>query len=187
MLSARAARRTHLNGEESGPRLARNRGDRVANHLEWLRQPTPTSMISAEDIQLDAAPNVFDTIAELPVLQGSTGRRTFVNSTSSGATGLSSFSLRNLGTIRTLTLLDGQRVTPANVTGVVDVSQFPQLLVKRVDVVTGGASASYGSDAIGGVVNFITDKEFVGLKTNVEAGPHDLWRRRERHRSGRLG
>jgi len=133
-------------------------------------QPTPTSMISAEDIEHDAAPNLFNTIAELPVLQGSTGRRTFVNSTSSGATGLSSFSLRNLGTIRTLTLLDGQRVTPANVTGVVDVSQFPQLLVKRVDVVTGGASASYGSDAIGGVVNFVTDKEFVGVKTNVEGG-----------------
>jgi len=133
-------------------------------------QPTPTSMISAEDIERNAAPNLFNTIAELPVLQGSTGRRTFVNSTSSGATGLSSFSLRNLGTIRTLTLLDGQRVTPANVTGVVDVSQFPQLLVKRVDVVTGGASASYGSDAIGGVVNFVTDKKFVGVKTNVEAG-----------------
>ena len=133
-------------------------------------QPTPTSMISAEDIELDASPNLFNTIAELPVLQGSTGRKTFVNSTSSGATGLSSFSLRNLGTIRTLTLLDGQRVTPANVTGVVDVSQFPQLLVKRVDVVTGGASASYGSDAIGGVVNFVTDTEFEGFKTNVEAG-----------------
>lgn len=133
-------------------------------------QPTPTSVISAEDIEKRAAPNLFNTIAELPVLQGSTGRKTFVNSTSSGATGLSSFSLRNLGTIRTLTLLDGQRVTPANVTGVVDVSQFPQLLVERVDVVTGGASASYGSDAIGGVVNFVTDKDFVGIKTNVEAG-----------------
>jgi outer membrane receptor protein involved in Fe transport len=127
-------------------------------------------MITAADIEKAAAPNLFNTIAELPVLQGSTGRRTFVNSTSSGMQGLSSFSLRNLGTIRTLTLLDGQRVTPANVTNVVDVSQFPQLLVKRVDVVTGGASASYGSDAIGGVVNFITDKEFVGFKTNVEAG-----------------
>jgi iron complex outermembrane receptor protein len=133
-------------------------------------QPTPTTMVSAEDIEKAAAPNLFNTIAELPVLQGSTGRKTFVNSTSSGAQGLSSFSLRNLGTIRTLTLLDGQRVTPANVTGVVDVSQFPQLLVTRVDVVTGGASASYGSDAIGGVVNFITDKRFTGVKTNVEGG-----------------
>jgi iron complex outermembrane receptor protein len=67
-------------------------------------------------------------------------------------------------------LLDGQRVVGANVTGVTDVSQFPQLLVKRVDVVTGGASASYGSDAIGGVVNFITDKKFEGFKANVEGG-----------------
>ena len=107
-------------------------------------QPTPTTMLSTADIEKAAEPNLFDAIAELPALQGSTGRTTFANSTSSGMQGLSSFSLRNLGTIRTLTLLDGQRVTPANVTGVVDVSQFPQLLMKRVDVVTGGASASYG-------------------------------------------
>jgi iron complex outermembrane receptor protein len=133
-------------------------------------QPTPTTMLSAPDIEKVAEPNLFDAIAELPALQGSTGRTTFANSTSSGMQGLSSFSLRNLGTIRTLTLLDGQRVTPANVTGVADVSQFPQLLMKRVDVVTGGASASYGSDAIGGVVNFVTDKKFVGFKANVEAG-----------------
>ncbi|MDY6949852.1 MAG: TonB-dependent receptor plug domain-containing protein [Pseudomonadota bacterium] len=168
-MSARAgAADTGSQADQGGLQEIVVTGSRITS--SGYSQPTPTSMISAEDIALDAAPNVFDTIAELPVLQGSTGRRTFVNSTSSGATGLSSFSLRNLGTIRTLTLLDGQRVTPANVNGVVDVSQFPQLLVKRVDVVTGGASASYGSDAIGGVVNFITDKEFVGLKTNVEAG-----------------
>jgi iron complex outermembrane receptor protein len=91
-------------------------------------------------------------------LQGSTGATTGTFSTSSGQQGLSSFSLRGLGTIRTLTLLDGQRVVPANITGVPDISLFPQLLVQRVDVVTGGASASYGSDAVGGVVNFITDK-----------------------------
>ena len=127
-------------------------------------------MLSTADIEKVAEPNLFDAIAELPALQGGTGRTTLANSTSSGMQGLSSFSLRNLGTIRTLTLLDGQRVTPANVTGVVDVSQFPQLLMKRVDVVTGGASASYGSDAIGGVVNFVTDKKFVGLKANLEAG-----------------
>ena len=133
-------------------------------------QPTPTTMLSAPDIEKVAEPNLFNAIAELPALQGSTGRTTFVNSTSSGMQGLSSFSLRNLGTIRTLTLLDGQRVTPANITGVADVSQFPQLLMKRVDVVTGGASASYGSDAIGGVVNFVTDTKFVGFKANIEAG-----------------
>ena len=92
-------------------------------------------------------------------------------STSSGQQGLSSFSLRGLGTIRTLTLLDGQRVVGANVTGVPDVSEFPQLLVKRVDVVTGGASASYGSDAVGGVVNFVTDKRISkASRANVEGG-----------------
>lgn len=90
-------------------------------------------------------------------------------STSSGVQGLSSFSLRGLGAIRTLTLLDGQRVVGANVTGVPDISQFPQLLIKSVDVVTGGASASYGSDAVGGVVNFITDKKFEGVKGNIQA------------------
>jgi iron complex outermembrane receptor protein len=112
----------------------------------------------------------FESLIELPALQGSTGRTTNTFSTSSGIQGLSSLSLRGLGTLRTLTLLDGQRVVGANVTGVTDVSQFPQLLVKRVDVVTGGASASYGSDAIGGVVNFITDKKFTGFKANVAGG-----------------
>ena len=73
-------------------------------------------------------------------------------------------------TIRTLTLLDGQRVVGANVTGVPDISQFPQLLIKRVDIVTGGASASYGSDAVGGVINFITDTRFQGAKFNAQTG-----------------
>jgi iron complex outermembrane recepter protein len=143
-------------------------GSRIATR--GFTQPTPTTTLSTADIEKAAKPNLFDTLTELPALQGSTGRTTNTFSTSSGIQGLSSLSLRGLGTIRTLTLLDGQRVVGANVTGVTDVSQFPQLLVKRVDVVTGGASASYGSDAIGGVVNFITDKKFTGFKANVEGG-----------------
>jgi iron complex outermembrane receptor protein len=132
--------------------------------------PTPTQVLGEADLQRAAQPNIFTAITQLPSLQGSTGATTGTFSTSSGSQGLSSFSLRGLGTIRTLTLLDGQRVVPANVTGVPDISLFPQLLTERVDVVTGGASASYGSDAVGGVVNFITNKRFVGLKTNVLAG-----------------
>ncbi|MDN4052022.1 TonB-dependent receptor plug domain-containing protein [Massilia sp. YIM B02763] len=143
-------------------------GSRIATR--GFNQPTPTTTLSTADIEKAAKPNLFDTLTELPALQGSTGRTTNTFSTSSGIQGLSSLSLRGLGTLRTLTLLDGQRVVGANVTGVTDVSQFPQLLVKRVDVVTGGASASYGSDAIGGVVNFITDKKFTGFKANVEGG-----------------
>jgi len=132
--------------------------------------PTPTTVIDANAIAANAQPNVFTTIAQLPSLQGSTGTSTGTFSTSSGAQGLSSFSLRGVGAIRTLTLIDGQRVVGANVTGVPDVSLFPQILIKRVDVVNGGASASYGSDAVGGVVNFITDTRFKGLKGNVQGG-----------------
>ena len=132
--------------------------------------PTPTQVLGAADLARNAEPNIFTTITQLPSLQGSTGAVTNTNSTSSGQQGLSSFSLRGLGTIRTLTLLDGQRVVPANVTGVPDISLFPQLLIERVDVVTGGASASYGSDAVGGVVNFITNKKFEGFKANVSGG-----------------
>ena len=148
--------------------VVRISGSRIA--ARGFTQPTPTTSLSSADLEKAAKPNLFNTLAELPALQGSTGRTTSTNSTSSGIQGLSSLSLRGLGTIRTLTLLDGQRVVGANVTGVTDVSQFPQLLVKRVDVVTGGASASYGSDAVGGVVNFITDKKFTGFKVDVEGG-----------------
>lgn len=132
--------------------------------------PTPTQVLGQADLERAAQPNIFTAIVQLPSLQGSSGATTGTFSTSSGQQGLSSFSLRGLGTIRTLTLLDGQRVVPANVTGVPDISMFPQLLVERVDVVTGGASASYGSDAVGGVVNFVTNKRFVGLKTNFMTG-----------------
>ncbi len=135
--------------------------------------PTPTTVIDAGAIAANAQPNVFTTISQLPSLQGSTGTSVNTFSTSSGAQGLSSFSLRGVGAIRTLTLIDGQRVVGANVTGVPDVSQFPQLLIKRVDVVNGGASASYGSDAVGGVVNFITDTRFKGVKGNIQGGITD--------------
>ncbi|RKE44669.1 MULTISPECIES: TonB-dependent receptor [unclassified Sphingomonas] len=132
--------------------------------------PTPTTVFSEADIQNNAQPNVFTTIAQLPSLQGSSGSTTNTFSTSSGQQGLSSFSLRGLGTIRTLTLVDGQRVVGAYYTGVTDVSLLPQLLIKRVDIVNGGASASYGSDAVGGVVNFITDTHFQGFKGNIQGG-----------------
>jgi iron complex outermembrane receptor protein len=132
--------------------------------------PTPTTVLTANDIDRTAEPNVFDTVVQLPSLEGSTGPDVNTNNTSTGLNGLSSFGLRGLGTIRTLVLLDGQRVAPANVSGVVDISQLPQLLIQRIDVVTGGASASWGSDAVAGVVNFVTDKKFSGIRANLLAG-----------------
>lgn len=143
-------------------------GSRIA--VGGFTAPTPTTVLGEEQIAANAQPNVFTTISQLPSLQGSSGTQVNTFSTSSGQQGLSSFSLRGLGTIRTLTLLDGQRVVGANVTGVPDVSLFPQLLVKRVDIVNGGASASYGSDAVGGVVNFITDTHFTGIRGNIQGG-----------------
>lgn len=132
--------------------------------------PTPTTVVSISDIQDSAQPNVFNAIDEFPSLQGSTGSTVGNGGTSSGNNGISTFNMRGLGTPRTLTLIDGQRVVPAYVTGIADVSEFPQLLIQRVDIVTGGASASWGSDAVGGVVNFITDKNFNGLKGNFQSG-----------------
>lgn len=134
--------------------------------------PTPTTVVSAEQLQQTAQPNLFDSIAQLPALQGSVGTANSRQNggTSFGNNGLSALNLRGLGSIRTLTLLDGQRVVPAYITGIADVSQFPQLLIKRVDVVTGGASASWGSDAVAGVVNFVTDKTFKGFKANLQGG-----------------
>jgi iron complex outermembrane receptor protein len=132
--------------------------------------PTPTTVLSADLIQKSAEPNMFTSITQLPSLQGSTGTTVANGNTSTGQTGLSALNMRGLGTFRSLTLIDGQRVVPGNVTGVTDISQFPQMLVQRVEIVTGGASASYGSDAVAGVVNFITDKRFAGFKANIQGG-----------------
>src|SRR3954470_19077552 len=79
-------------------------------------QPTPTTTVTAEDLEKASQPNIFQAITQMPALQGSTGKTVAANGTSSGAQGLSALSLRGLGAIRTLTLLDGQRVTPANIT-----------------------------------------------------------------------
>lgn len=155
-------------GDEPGLEEVLVTGTRIMS--SGYNAPTPTSVISAEQLTANAQPNIFTTVAQLPSLQGSTGTQTNTFSTSSGQQGLSSFSLRGLGPIRTLTLLDGQRVVGANVTGVPDVSLFPQLLIERVDVVNGGASSSYGSDAVGGVVNFVTNTRFEGVKGNVQGG-----------------
>jgi outer membrane receptor protein involved in Fe transport len=132
--------------------------------------PTPTTVFGEEMILKQAQPNIFNVLAQLPALQGNSGTTVNNFNTSTGATGISALNLRGLGTFRTLVLLDGQRVVPSNVTNLVDVSQMPQLLIQRVDVVTGGASASFGSDAVAGVVNFITNKRFEGFKANIQGG-----------------
>ncbi len=132
--------------------------------------PTPTTVVGAADIAKNAQPSVFETVTQLPALQGSTGVSYNTGSTTTGLQGISSLNLRGLGVLRTLTLIDGQRIVGANPNGAVDVSLMPQMLIQRVDVVTGGASASWGSDAVAGVVNFVTEKKFEGFKLNMQAG-----------------
>lgn len=132
--------------------------------------PTPTQVVDAAQIEQAAYPSIYDAVAQMPALAGSRNPGTGNGNNSNGLNGLSVLDMRALGPVRTLTLVDGQRVGPGNINGVVDVGLLPQLLIQRVDVVTGGASASWGSDAIAGVVNFVTNKNFDGFKANVQGG-----------------
>jgi outer membrane receptor protein involved in Fe transport len=132
--------------------------------------PTPTTVINSDELVKQANPNVFTTVTQLPSLMGSTGSSVGNGGSSNGVNGLSTLNLRGIGTQRNLVLIDGERVIPTSTQGVVDISQFPQMLIQRVDVVTGGASASWGSDAVSGVINFIFDKKFEGFKMNVNGG-----------------
>jgi len=98
--------------------------------------PTPTTVVSAADLEAQAKPSIFEAITQLPALQGSTGEGYNTGSTTTGLIGLQALGLRGLSPLRTLTLLDSQRVVGGNFNGVVDVSEMPQMLIQRVDVVT---------------------------------------------------
>lgn len=143
-------------------------GTRVVR--DGYQAPTPTTVIGVAEIATKAPTNIADFVNELPSVVANNTPRTNVGFISSGIVGINALNLRALGPNRTLILLDGQRVGASTVTGLVDVNQFPQALVKRVDVVTGGASAGWGSDAVAGVVNFVLDKEFTGLRGEVQGG-----------------
>ncbi|MHB1205415.1 MAG: TonB-dependent receptor domain-containing protein [Rhodospirillaceae bacterium] len=137
--------------------------------------PTPLTVVGVQDIETAAPNNLSDYLGKMPALAGSSSPRSSGNSVSDGNGGVAALNLRFLGANRTLILLDGMRVGPstengASTAGEVDVNEFPDALVKRVDVVTGGASGAYGSDALAGVVNFVLDKEFVGVKGSIQGG-----------------
>jgi iron complex outermembrane recepter protein len=131
--------------------------------------PTPVTSVTAEQLNLAAPQGLSASLSQLPQLQASS-TSTNPGSSSAGSVGIEVLNLRNLGAQRTLTLLDGQRPVPSTAIGTVDISTLPQLLVKQVDIVTGGASAAYGSDAVAGVVNIILDTDFSGLKGSAQGG-----------------
>ncbi|MGE4063743.1 MAG: TonB-dependent receptor plug domain-containing protein [Rhodospirillaceae bacterium] len=145
---------------------------------EGYEAPTPVSVLGSEELSNMGLPNVADAVARLPALQGNTvGQRT-VSTIGGGTAGINLANLRNLGQSRTLTLLDGKRIVGSNlgglggglIGGAVDLNTMPNNLIARVDVVTGGASAVYGSDALAGVLNFILDKEYTGIKGTIQGG-----------------
>jgi iron complex outermembrane receptor protein len=124
--------------------------------------PTPVTVVSTETLQNSKPTTLMDALNDLPVFSGSRSQTS--NPISSGIAGAGSpasnqLNLRNLGANRTLVLFDGQRVAPTTIAGIVDADIIPQMLIQRVEVVTGGTSAVYGSDAIVGVVNFIKDNK----------------------------
>ena len=131
--------------------------------------PTPTTVIGVAQIQSSAPATLSDYVNQLPALVGSITPR--VATTGASATvGANLYNLRALGANRTLVLLNGHRVAPSTLTGNTDVNLLPQAIVQRVDVVTGGASAAWGSDAVAGVVNYVLDTGFTGLLANVQRG-----------------
>lgn len=133
--------------------------------------PTPLTSLDGEELRNRAPDNVATAINELPQVRGSVVSNA-VPSTSAdlGTNGQNLISLRNLGPARTLVLFDGMRLPKTNLVGSTDLNILPQALIKRVDVVTGGASASYGADAVAGVVNLILDTRFEGVRGTIDTG-----------------
>ncbi|MEC3909753.1 TonB-dependent receptor [Sphingobium sp. CR2-8] len=132
--------------------------------------PTPVTVLSADQLTKAAPSTIADSLRTLPALTATSGPQR-ASGTQGG--GQSFLNLRNLGAVRTLTLLDGRRFVAASQFGTVDVNLLPAGLIQRVDVVTGGASAAYGSDAVAGVVNFVLDTRFEGLKGEISSGIAD--------------
>jgi iron complex outermembrane receptor protein len=130
--------------------------------------PTPLTTVDIAELAKTTPSDTADALNKLPTILGGRTPRTQGNgSTNNGGNVLS---LRNFGPQRTLVLLNGHRVAPNNQDGSVNIDVMPQMMVERVDIVTGGASAIYGSDAVAGVVNYILDKEFTGLSVKADYG-----------------
>lgn len=146
-------------------------GSRIS--IQGYTQPTPVTVVDTAQLQRDSYLDIDQSLVQLPSVGVSATLSNGVGAAdlSQADAGLSTVNLRNLGVNRTLVLFDGQRVGSSNLLeGGVDLNLLPSQLISRVDVVTGGASAAYGSDAVAGVVNLILDKSYTGLKGSVTFG-----------------
>ncbi len=133
--------------------------------------PTPVSVVGADRIEERAVTNVGDLLNELPSF-----RATATPAAGGLGTGLAGYyggrqlDLRGLGSVRTLVLVDGKRYVPSTTISTVDTNMIPTPLLERAEVVTGGASAAYGSDAVAGVVNFLLNEKLQGIRSSVGYG-----------------
>jgi len=132
-----------------------------------LESNSPITTVTAETLEQLNTVNLEGTLRQMPqFLPGSTE---YINN---GNPGAATINLRGLGSNRTLVLMDGKRLPPFGLSGAVDINLIPAALIERVDVVTGGASAVYGSDAVSGVVNFITKKNFEGVQLEANTSQY---------------
>ena len=134
-------------------------GSRI--QVPGLQSASPIVTVGAEEIRLQATPEAEKIIRLLPIAVPSDGEN--VNN---GTAGVSTVNLRGMGPQRNLIMMDGKRMTPYDENGRVDVSNVPTAMLERADVITGGASAVYGSDAISGAINFILKRDFEGLEAD---------------------
>ncbi|WP_309645152.1 TonB-dependent receptor plug domain-containing protein, partial [Phenylobacterium sp.] len=140
-------------------------GSRIAR--QDLISSSPVTTVTGEDIKVVGATNVEEYLNTLPQLIAGATKSTNVTGQADATANLN---LRGLGAKRTLVLVNGKRFMASNQQGIVDVNNIPASLVDRVEVVTGGASAVYGSDAMAGVVNFILKDKFDGLLLEGQYG-----------------
>jgi len=149
-------------------------GSRISR-TDGFEAPTPVSVLGEDTLKAMATTTISQSVIQMPQFSGSLTSSNLSSNVGTGTAGANLLNLRNLNANRTLVLFDGKRLVPSVVgsganAGAVDTNSIPGELVQRVEVVTGGASASYGSDAVVGVVNFVLNKDYVGNKVTVQGG-----------------
>lgn len=165
--------------EETGGETLVVTGSRIVR--DGYQAPTPVTVVATDDLALGSPTNIADGLKQLPQFNGGFGQTgagsptasLFLTNINPPTTG-NYMDLRGLGPQRMLILLDGRRVPPTSFAGTVDTNVIPQALMQRVDVVTAGASAVYGADAVSGVVNFVLDTRFTGVKGTIQGGTSDV-------------
>lgn len=155
-----------IQSSESAPKVADSSGEIIVTG-SLIRDPaiisaTPVLVTGRAEIQLRQSNTAEDLLRELPGVVPSLG-----NAVNNGNPGFAFADLRGLGPNRNLVLLDGQRIVPADLIGRVDLNNIPLALIQRVENLTGGASTTYGADAISGVINFITRPDFSGFEVQA--------------------